>query len=213
MNRKELKDRAKIALGANYWASVIAGAVISLFTIAITFKGKPGMSWEEMREAVATGGSIGFFVQMFLINPLSVGVNRFFIKNANGEREDDGALLKCLLYPFTHGYINVVIKMFLMNLFIGLWTILFIVPGIIKAFEYMMIPYILAENPKAEYHMLMGTTKSMMKGYKFEAFILGLSLIGWWFLAAITFGLVGVFYVYPYTEYTFAHFYLKLKNK
>ncbi len=93
---------------------------------------------------------------------------------------------------------NVVLVMFLKNLFTSLWTLLFVIPGIVKHYEYLMIPYILAENPGMDRKEAFQISKRMMDGQKMETFILDLSFIGWILLSAITCGIVGIFYVNPY---------------
>ena len=102
--------------------------------------------------------------------------------------------------------------MFLRDLFIGLWSLLFIIPGIIKSYEYRMVAYILADQPELTRKEAFELSRKMMNGNKWNAFVLDLSFIGWGFLAAITFGILGVFYVNPYIQHTDAALYLKLKE-
>ena len=71
-----------------------------------------------------------------------IGAQRFFVVSHYQKAE-----LGELGYAFSNGYMNVVKTMFMRGLFTSLWTLLFIIPGIIKGYEYRMIPYILAENP------------------------------------------------------------------
>lgn len=77
----------------------------------------------------------------------------------------------------------------------------------------MMVPYILAENPGMDQKEAFAISKRMMDGEKFDAFVLQLSFIGWYLLAAITCGLVGIFYVNPYVEATMAELYAYNKGK
>ena len=76
-------------------------------------------------------------------------------------------------------YGNIVLTMFLRDLYIVLWTLLFIVPGIVKSYEYMMVPYILAENPGMDQKEVFQISREMMNGQKWNAFVLDLSFIGW----------------------------------
>ena len=108
---------------------------------------------------------------------------------------------------------NIVLTMFLKNLFTTLWTLLLVVPGIVKHYEYLMIPYILAENPGMDRKEAFKISKRMMDGQKMDTFILDLSFIGWAFLSAITCGIVGIFYANPYREATFAELYAFNKAK
>ena len=106
---------------------------------------------------------------------------------------------------------NIVLTLFLRNLYTVLWTFLFIVPGIIKSYEYRMIPYILAENPDMDRREAFQLSKDMMQGEKWNAFVLDLSFIGWQILSGITLGIVGIFWTNPYVYATNAELYLELK--
>jgi uncharacterized membrane protein len=99
----------------------------------------------------------------------------------------------------------------LINIFITLWFLLFIVPGVIKALSYSMAPYILAENPKISPLDAISQSRAMMKGHKLELFILYLSFILWNLLAVVTFGIAGI-YVIPYMQSTIANYYLSLNT-
>lgn len=102
--------------------------------------------------------------------------------------------------------------MFLRGLFTGLWSLLFVIPGIIKHYEYLMIPYILAENPGMDRQEVFAISKRMMMGQKWNVFVLDLSFIGWRLLEGITLGIVGVFYVEPYYQATMAELYAYNRN-
>ena len=146
---------------------------------------------------------------LFLRNPAEVGTNRFFLKNAR-----ESASLKELLYAFRSGnYLNIVWAQFLVGLFIALWSLLLVIPGIIKTFEYMMVGYILADEPDMAAMDALRKSKQMMKGHKWNAFVLGLSFLGWELLGVLTFGILDIFYVRPYVEATFAELYLALKQQ
>jgi hypothetical protein len=88
-----------------------------------------------------------------------------------------------------------------------LWTLLFIIPGIVKAYEYRMIPYILAENPHMSRKEVFAASKSMMMGNKWKAFVLDLSFLGWHILSVFTVGILELFYVAPYVYATNAALY------
>lgn len=100
---------------------------------------------------------------------------------------------------------------FLVGLFTSLWSLLFVIPGIIKGFSYSMAMYILAENPEIGALEAINRSKAMMNGHKMELFVLQLSFIGWHLLAAVTFGIAYV-WVIPYINATTANFYNKIKN-
>lgn len=97
-------------------------------------------------------------------------------------------------------------------IFICLWSCLFIIPGIIAAFRYSMAFYILADNPEMSGMDALKKSKEMMKGHKWELFLLNLSFIGWCLLVPFTFGLL-LIWLTPYMETTTALYYEKLKEQ
>ena len=97
--------------------------------------------------------------------------------------------------------------MFLRDLYLVLWTLLFILPGVVKSYEYKMIPYLLAEYPDMSTKEVFAKSREMMNGQKMDTFILDLSFIPWSVLSAITAGIAGLFYVSPYKDATYAELY------
>ena len=164
--------------------------------------------------ALVVGGILLFIVlfiviaavHAFLFNPLEAGTARFFVRNLN-----DKAEIRELAYCYDHGYLNVVKTVFLRDLYIVLWGLLLIIPGIIKSYEYRMVNYILAENPEMNTKEVFAMSRDMMRGNKWRAFVLDLSFLGWHLLSLITIGLAGIFYVFPYRNMTNAalHEYLR----
>lgn len=146
-------------------------------------------------------------VDIFLINPFDVGGKRFMRKSI-----EDVAQVKEIAFAYDHSYKNVVKVMFHMDLYIFLWALLFIIPGIVKKYQYLMVPYILSECPDMEYREALARSRDMMEGNKWKAFVVGLSFILWDFLGAVTFGIAAVFYVNPYRNLTFAALYDELKR-
>ena len=143
-----------------------------------------------------------------LLNPVQVGINRFMVKSL-----DDTARIAEVGYTFDHNYKNGVKVMFFKDLYVVLWSLLFIVPGIYKAYQYRMVPYILGENPDMTYQEVLQRSKDMMDGQKWDAFVLDLSFILWHMLGGITCGLAEIFYVAPYVNLTDAALYSRLSRK
>lgn len=102
--------------------------------------------------------------------------------------------------------------MFLIGFFTSLWSLLLIVPGIVKLYAYAMTPYILIDNPELTANQAINRSKEMMKGHKFDLFFLHISFIGWTFLSIFTLG-IGLLWVMPYMMASQAAFYQDLKNK
>lgn len=99
---------------------------------------------------------------------------------------------------------------FLVGLFTWLWSLLFVIPGIIKAISYSMSFYILAENKGKPALECINESKAMTQGHKGELFVLSLSFIGWLMLVGITFGIAGI-WVTPYMQATMVNAYQSLK--
>lgn len=144
-------------------------------------------------------------VSVFLLNPLLVGCRRWLILN----RKEKPAMDE-IAYAFKNGYGNTVLAMFCRRLFIFLWSLLFLIPGIIKSYEYRMVPYLLAENPKMSRKEAFKISKNLMDGNKWAVFVLDLSFIGWAILSVFTFGILNVFYVSPYIALTETELYVCL---
>ena len=152
--------------------------------------------------------AIGIALDVLLLNPVQVGINRFMVKSL-----DDTARIAEVGYTFDHNYKNGVKVMFFKDLYVVLWSLLFIVPGIYKAYQYRMVPYILGENPDMTYQEVLQRSKDMMDGQKWDAFVLDLSFILWHMLGGITCGLTEIFYVAPYVNLTDAALYSRLSRK
>lgn len=150
--------------------------------------------------------AIALAVKYFLLVPFEYGCRKFFRKNL-----DEPAKLSNIVYVFDSHYKNVVKTAFMRNLFISLWSLLFIVPGIIKAYEYRMVPYIISEDPNMNYKDALAESKKLMMGNKWKTFVLDLSFIGWDILSLLTWGMLEIFFVAPYKASTEAALYESLK--
>ena len=231
----EFKMNGKNAFRRNYWPCVGATLVVSLLTgggtsvasnasdvsslATNTFSGSTSATDHIMSiptglagMAVSILGVVAILAVLFSIfvsNVMEVGGDRFFIQN-----RDSAPTVGTIFDGFKSGnYLNIVKTMFLKDLYTFLWTLLLIIPGIVKSFEYLMVPYILAENPGMDSREAFALSKQMMDGEKANAFMLGLSFIGWYILTIITCGIAGVFYVYPYVYATYAELYAYNKEK
>lgn len=127
--------------------------------------------------AVAVGGVmiVSALLGIFLFNPLEVGGCRFFMENSEYQ-----PTVGRLGFAFQKGmYGKTVLTLFLRKLFIGLWSLLLIVPGIVKAYEYRMVPYLLADDPNMTRQDAFRLSKELMYGQKWNTFVLDLSFLGW----------------------------------
>ena len=218
----ELKQRAKAVLSRfGYWIPFLATILCGLLmtdpsNILSVMSENGGLETLFENEEFAYYFStvflfffvFSFFFNIFIGYPVLVGMNRFFMEN-----RISGSKIERLFYVFKSGnYLNVVKTMFLMNLKIFLWSLLFIIPGIIKSYEYYMVPYILSENPGISSKRAFEISKEMTDGEKFDIFWLGLSFFGWILLGTLACG-IGVLFVEPYLQTTFAELYQVIREK
>lgn len=238
-SRARLKEMARIALHGSYWKCVLAGLLMTFCvgttsgasttaTNHISDLSQNGFSFDysagnNFFSSGNTGditlpaifltvfisiGIIAIIVRIFLIHPLEVGCCAYFNKDLYRPAE-----LSELNAGFSHGYLNIVKIMFFRELYVILWSFLFVIPGIVKSYEYRMIPYLLSENPNMSMEEAFARSRAMMDGEKWNSFLLDWSFIGWEFLSTITFGIFGLFYVNPYQYLTNAALYGALKQK
>ena len=158
--------------------------------------------------AFAVIAVIGLLIKIFLANPLELGGVSFFIENT----EAGPAPLSTIKRGFQNYGHNFVVLL-LRDLYLLLWLLLFIVPGLIKMYSYRMVPYILAEHPELSANEVITRSREMMNGNKMQAFKMDLSFLGWILLGILTLGLGLVFWTSPYMESTQAALYLKLRDE
>lgn len=151
--------------------------------------------------------SISSLLSILLINALIVGLVNAFLKFY---KEQDTAITRNMFNIAFKDYGHKILGMFLMNLFIALWTLLLIIPGIIKSFSYAMTPYILDEYPTVGVNDSIDISRKMMKGHKLDLFLLELSFIGWGILSIFTLG-IGFLWLYPYIQTSMSIFYEDVK--
>ena len=139
---------------------------------------------------------------------MTVGCCKFF-KNGRDGRQD----VKDIFRMVRDCNKTVRMTMLLKTIYLTLWSLLFIVPGVIKGYEYAMVPYLLLDHPEMSRQEIFAESKRMMMGNKWDAFVLDLSFIGWNLLGACTFGILTILYVNPYQYYTEAELYHVLRDR
>lgn len=151
---------------------------------------------------------LGLLIKFFILNVLEVGQASFFLEGLESRVE-----VSRILAVFSQdNYLQVVLTQFLKNIYIFLWSLLFFIPGIVKHYEYKMIPYILAENTSIDKDQAFYLSRQMTYGHKLDMFILDLSFIGWYILGSLALGL-GHLFVNPYVEASYANLYDRLKRE
>lgn len=141
------------------------------------------------------------FALLLCLIPMTWSYTVSFLKHSRGESVEIGSI-----FSGYSDFIRVLGTMFLQNLYTLLWSLLLIVPGIVKYFSYAMTPYILLDHPELQYNSAIELSMRMMRGNKMRLFMLYLSFIGWAILALFTCG-IGFFWLEPYVEASVAAFY------
>lgn len=232
LSRTEIKARAKESLRNHYWTALLVCVITVFLTIDINFlsivSNKAGNEYSQEMVAVLkslnANAIMGIFAiliiasliaflwsslwKIFVGNVMVPGQCHYFTECCEHQKS---SMLTGLFYHFRHGYMNAVRTMFMKDLFVALWSILFIIPGIIKAYEYAMVPYILSDDPQINWQEALNMSKKIMDGQKWNLFVLRLSFIGWLFLGSMLFG-IGVFFVLPYIQASEAEFYIMLRD-
>lgn len=163
--------------------------------------------------AVCGASAATFFavvlVEVFLLNPITIGLCNAFLAY-DRDQTNDNIIESMFKRAFDKNYLHKVLGYFLLVLFVELWSLLLVIPGIIKAYAYAMTPFILEEHPEMSAYDAIKYSEKMMMGHKWDLFILGLSFIGWGILACLTFG-IGFLWLTPYMELAYCEFYEDLK--
>lgn len=141
------------------------------------------------------------FVLLLCLIPMTWSYTVSFLKHSRGESVEISSI-----FSGYSDFTRVLGTMFLQNLYTLLWSLLLIVPGIVKYFSYAMTPYILLDYPELQYNSAIELSMKMMRGNKMRLFMLYLSFIGWAILALFTCG-IGFFWLEPYVEASVAAFY------
>ena len=224
-SRQEIKEIAKARFKANYWNCVLALLLITAVFSVLNWSTTVKQAQDVIQRASEGYGSLpelssftvstrmggGSLLSLLLTGPLTIGLHFFFIRNVQGRIDEISVTT-----PFTEAFKNYGRKLggsLWMELFIFLWSLLFVIPGIIKALSYGMTQYILADCPDVKARDALKLSMRMMHGHKGELFVLGLSFIGWILLTVLTLGILEIFYTGPYMYSTFAQYYLEIKDE
>ena len=206
--------------GANLPPAVLMGILIAAIALAV----------------------VSLAVSFLVMNPLAVGMLRYFMESRNFKSDFSTLFygftggrywkvvkvmavmtLKVLLWTMMLFLPGVILLAFLAvsnpilvyngSFFFMLFlSMLLMIPGFVKSYEYFMIPYLLAENPHLETRRYFQLTKAMTDGEKMNIFVLGLSFIGWELLGLLLCG-IGTLFVIPYQMATFAELYALMRAK
>ena len=192
MNRKELKKLAVKQLGGEVFGSVWMMALLVCLVAGAMQSALSAMWWVPM---MVFGGVV------------SIGSTYVLLKRA---RDGKNIHFPDVFYGFSKGFGDNVVLSLLTNVYTLLWSLLFIVPGIVKSYSYSLVYLIRLDKPGLSASETITESRRMMNGHKGELFLLDLSFLGWYVLSIFTFGAIGL-WVKPYHELTRINFYEKLR--
>ncbi|PFJ17447.1 hypothetical protein COD67_18605 [Bacillus cereus] len=205
----EMKREALDSLKGKWGLVVGATLLISILIMTFSFSIKWGFSsifgWQETDRSL----SIEIFIT-FVTGPLTLGG---YYLALNILREKQASIGNIFIW-FTEGkrFLKSFLLYLLVNLYLFLWTLLFIIPGIIKSFSYAMTYFIINDHPEYSLNQAITESRRMMDGHKMEYFLLCLSFIGWFILSCITLG-IGFLWLIPYFYTTAAAFYEEIAEE
>lgn len=234
MYRLQIKAKAKDSLGRNIFGkrwmlslavALVGGLIMTIFSsiasqlnareqitkfvvaaqngdfVSMTTSSKPS-------GLVMFFGILAFLVTIFVTGAIMYGLAKFFLDNSRST--EDNKFVK-LFAGFSEGYGKNIGLYILSNIFIFLWTLLFIVPGIIANYAYKMVWFIRNDHPEYSVWECIKASRKMMHGHKMDYFVLKLTFIGWICIGILTCG-IGMLWVAPYIGQAEVEFYESIKD-
>lgn len=209
---KEYRDIARAKLSGNWGRSVLVTFLAGLLGATGSGGGSAGSSGMEeyisdpematVLAIIISSAAVIALVMLIVGSAVELGHNRYYISLVAENKKEEVGILFSRFHIFG--------KALGLRLFIGLkvmlWSLLFIIPGIIAAYRYVLAPYIMAENPDVGIREAVEKSKELMKGHKWRYFCLEFSFIGWALLCVLTLG-IGILWLAPYQYTAFTAFY------
>lgn len=196
MTRQQIKEMAKAQLGdkifGNKWLIAVVVIVIQI----------------ALSQLVNFIPGVGQIAALLISGPVSYGVSAMVLKQTrNGQTMDIVDIFNGFKYDFSNTFL-ISLMTFIFTL---LWSLLFVIPGIVKSYAYSMAMYVKVDHPDYDWKKCIDESQRMMSGHKGELFVLDLSFIGWMIVGAFCCG-VGTFWVRAYMEASHAQFYENLRR-
>lgn len=215
MNRKEIKESAKLKIKENKWNIIWPMLIIGVIGTIVSriFGGTINIDLNSLRDLesfssinitpVQYGGSI---ISSLVIGLLSAGYLKYILNFARTGKFDTNDIIDTIKKRWVH----ILIAEILASIIIGACFFLFVIPGIIMTLAYTFVTYLVIDTD-VNGNDALKESREMMKGYKWDYFVFGLSFLGWILLVPFTFGIL-LIWLYPYMTVANAIYYDKLKN-
>lgn len=202
MNRIELKQKAKEALNDKYAESIIVILITGLLGgIGSGFSSLGNLTQNYFLDLI--GSLLTFIINCLL----GFGTLSFFLKLSRDEEVEFKEIFSKIKMAVPYLLISL-----LTGIFTFLWSLLLIIPGIIKALDYSQAYLVVLDNPDIDPMEALKESERLMKGHRLDYFILNISFIGWVILGAFTLGIL-YFWLIPYMSVTQMNFYNQLKEE
>lgn len=191
MSRQEIKSRAKSSLGKGIFSTGWLMAVLAVLIYS----------------AISGVLSFTFIGVLIVAGAFSYGLSYVFLKNS---RDGQPIEIGDVFSGFTHDFVGNFVLGLMVSIFTALWTLLFIIPGIVKSYSYSMSFYIKVDHPEKGWKECIDESRKMMNGHKMDLFIQDLSFIGWMIVGSLCLG-IGTLWVTAYMQAARAQFYESIK--
>lgn len=207
LNRPAIKAEAKRFIGQNarWWKMTLATIALYLLNggISIYVNIVTVINRDDPSTTVGYSSSV---ITLLLI-PFTIAASGYYLNHIRGFNPEWKSLYK----EGIDNYGSYLVTGVLVNVFTFLWSLLFVVPGIIKSLAYSQANYVIHDNPRLKGKEAIEISKRMTNGFKGDLFSMYLSFIGWYILVGLTGGILSI-YVTPYVETTAAMYYENLKR-
>ena len=207
LNRPAIKAEAKSFIGQNarWWKMTLA--TIAIYLISGGFSIYVNIATVINRDDPPTTVGYSSSIITLLLIPFTIAASGYYLNHIRGFNPEWKSLYK----EGIDNYGSYLVTGVLVNVFTFLWSLLFVVPGIIKSLAYSQANYVIHDNPRLKGKEAIEISKRMTNGFKGDLFSMYLSFIGWYILVGLTGGILSI-YVTPYVETTAAMYYENLKR-
>lgn len=196
MDRVAIKNAAKQQLGGNIFSNKWMMALLVCFLVSI------------ISGVAGSIPAVGAIIVYVLVGPLQFGMSYVFLKLA---RTNEDIKIEDAFEGFKTDFSGVVVLGLMEVILTLLWSLLFIIPGIIKGYAYSMAFYVKADHPEYKWNECLSESQRIMNGHKLDLFILQLSFIGWEIVGMCA-CCIGLLWVEPYMQAAVANFYESIKD-
>lgn len=205
-DRIRIKENGKLHYQNNKWQNVLVILINTLIVGGVQVV--VNLSGDDWVLAMFMS-LVSIALALLVVNVISMGTMTWFHRSI----KTDGLKMEEMFWTFKEDYGGNVLMMFLISLYTALWSMLFVIPGIVKGYSYSLAMYIKSENPNIPASKAIELSTRMTNGHKMDLFVLDMSFIGWGILSAFTLNILGILYVMPYQYASKAFAYEEIKEE